>query len=327
MRIKQAVNKVPGGAMVVPLIIGATFNTFFPELLDIGGFTTGLARGSSALLGAFLVCMGAGLDIKGASKAVKIGGVITLTKFVIGVAVGLIVAHVFNDAFLGLSSLAVIGAMTNSNGGLYSALTGTYGNEKEVGAIAIVSMNDGPFLTMIALGTAGVATIPLSSLVAVVIPILLGMVLGNLDKELRKALAYGGPLLIPFFSFALGTGINLRMIFEAGISGILLGLMVTFFGGFFTIMADKTTGGTGVAGAAISSTAGNAVATPAAVAVADPSMQAIANVATPQIAAAVITSAVCTPLLTNYIAKKNVKKNKEISIESAKTVETIKISR
>lgn len=321
MRIKQAVNRVPGGAMVVPLIIGAAFNTFFPELLDIGGFTTGLARGSSALLGAFLVCMGAGLDIKGASKAVKIGGVVTLTKFIIGVSFGLIVAHIFNDAFLGLSSLAVIGAMTNSNGGLYSALTGTYGNEKEVGAIAIVSMNDGPFLTMIALGTAGVATIPLSSLIAVVIPIVLGMILGNLDPELRKALSYGGPLLIPFFSFALGTGINLSMIFEAGLSGILLGLIVTFFGGIFTILADRATGGTGVAGAAISSTAGNAVATPAAVAVADPSMQAIANIATPQIAAAVITSAVCTPLLTNYIAKRNAKQEKLVPTE---TVEVTK---
>lgn len=320
MKIKETVTKIPGGSMVVPLIIGATFNTFFPQILDIGGFTTGLARGSNALLGAFLVCMGAGLDLKGASKALKIGGVITLTKFVVGALIGILVATFFNNNFLGLSSIALIGAMTNSNGGLYSALTGTYGNKKEVGAIAIVSMNDGPFLTMIALGTAGIASIPFSSLIAVIIPIAIGMVLGNLDKEIKESLSKGGPLLIPFFSFALGAGINLGMIFEAGLSGIILGLIVTFVGGAFNILADKLTGGTGVAGAAISSTAGNAVATPAAIAAADPSLQAVVNIATPQIAAAVITTALCTPILTNFVAKRNEKKDRnnkrEVSLQS-----------
>ncbi len=39
MQIYKAVNKVPGGLMVVPLFLGMVINTFFPHLLKIGSYT------------------------------------------------------------------------------------------------------------------------------------------------------------------------------------------------------------------------------------------------------------------------------------------------
>jgi len=312
MKIKATIEKVPGGMMVIPLILGALINTFAPQILKIGGFTTAMATGANAILGVFLLCMGAGMDLKAAPKSLKTGFVITLVKFGIGVAIGLIVAKFFgSNGLWGLSSLAIVAAMTNTNGGLYAALTGEFGNKSEVGAIAIISVNDGPFLTMIALGTAGIASIPLLSLLGVVLPIALGMLLGNLDKQMRDFLMKGGPMLIPFFAFALGCGLSLSMLVKAGLPGILLGVMTVVVGGFFNILADKASGGTGVAGAAASSTAGNAVGTPAAVVLADPSLSAIAAIATPQIAASTITTAILVPILTTYMARRN--KKKELS--------------
>ncbi|MBN2349149.1 MAG: 2-keto-3-deoxygluconate permease [Bacteroidales bacterium] len=305
MNIKKNIEKVPGGMMIFPLILGAVINTISPKALQIGGFTTAIANGSAALIGVFLVCMGAGISFKAAPKALKKGGVITVTKFLIGVAIGLNIARFFGTKGLwGLSSLAVIAAMTNSNGGLFAALVGEFGDETDVGSIAVLSLNDGPFLTMIALGTAGIATIPLNSLIGVLIPIVAGMILGNLDNEMKKFLMAGGPILIPFFAFALGTGINFKMLIVAGLSGILLGVFTTFIGGFFNILSDRITGGSGIAGAAASSTAGNAVATPAAVALADPGLTALSQIATPQVAASVMTTAILTPILTAYIAKR-----------------------
>ena len=306
MKIKQTIERIPGGMMVIPLILGAIFNTFVPDLLNIGGFTTALFKdGATSLIGAFLFCMGAGIQLKAAPKVLKKGVAITFSKFIVAIAIGLAVDKLFGEnGFLGLSALAIISAMSNTNGGLYAALAGEYGDETDVGAIAVISINDGPFLTMVALGAAGLANIPFISLIAVLAPIGIGMILGNLDKDLRHFLVQGGPLLIPFFAFALGAGMELGSLFNAGLPGILLGVLTTFVGGIFNILSDKAAGGSGIAGAAASSTAGNAVATPHALALADPSMSALAASATPLVAASTMTTAILTPLLTWMVRQK-----------------------
>lgn len=45
VRILGTMKKFPAGVMVIPLLIGCIINTFFPDILTIGGFTTGLFKG------------------------------------------------------------------------------------------------------------------------------------------------------------------------------------------------------------------------------------------------------------------------------------------
>lgn len=304
MKLKATIERIPGGMMIIPLFIGVLLNTFFPQILKIGGLTTSLANGSGALIGAFLFCMGAGINFRSAPKSIKKGIAVTFTKFAVGALLGILVAYLFgSEGIFGLSALAIISAVTNSNGGLYAALAGEFGDETDVGAIAILSINDGPFLTMVALGAAGIANMPLLPIIGVILPLAIGVVLGNLDADLRDFLLKGGMILIPFFAFALGAALNLNMVIEAGLPGILLGLITTFFGGIFNILSDRAVGGTGICGAAASSTAGNAVATPAAIALVDPSLAPLVGTATSQIAAAVVTTVICTPILTQLVFK------------------------
>lgn len=305
MNIKKLIDRIPGGMMVAPLVMGAVINTFCPQALEIGGFTSALFKnGAAALIGAFLLCMGAGISVQAAPRVLLQGSAITVTKLLVAVAIGLGVERLFGaQGIFGLSGMAIIAAMSNSNGGLYAALVGEFGNERDVGAVSVLCLNDGPFFTMIALGAAGMANIPLMALVAVLVPLLAGMMLGNLDPAMRDFLTQGGTVLIPLFAFALGAGIDLNMLLQGGIAGLLLGLLTTFVGGFFTIRVDRLVGGSGIAGAAASSTAGNAVATPLAIAQADPALASVTAAAAPLIAASVITTAVLTPLLTSWVAK------------------------
>ena len=240
--ILNFLKKVPAGMMVIPLLLGSLIVTIFPNAFEIGGLTAAVfsSAGTNTLLGAQLFCMGTALSVKDMPKVLKRGGVLLLAKFAIGAGIGILVGKVFGAAgFLGLTPLAIICAVTNSNGSVYLTLMGEYGDEADCGCFPLLALNDGPFFTLVALGASGLANIPFQSLIAAIIPIALGMLLGNLDKGLRNLFAPMGSAIIPLIGFALGTGINLTNVIKGGFPGILLGLITVFVGGGFILLCDK----------------------------------------------------------------------------------------
>lgn len=309
MDILKTVRKIPGGLMIVPLLLGALINTIFPQALAIGGFTSHLFKtGAMPILAVFLFANGAQINAKQAGEPLIKGAALTFIKFIIGAGLGILVNKLLGPTggLLALSPLVIIAAVTNSNGGLYAALAGEYGDSTDVGAVSILSINDGPFFTMLALGATGIAEVPFMALVATIVPILIGFIFGNLDENLRKFLEPLTVALIPFFAFPLGAALNFGQLLQAGVPGIILGVVCTVttgLGGYYTMKLLKAKNPH--IGAAIGTTAGNAAATPAALAAVDKSLEAIAPVATVQIAAAIIVTAILCPMLVNYLAKRD----------------------
>ena len=306
MKILQTVNKVPGGLMVVPMFIGILVNTFAPDALKIGGFTEALTnKGYLTLIAMYLFVVGTKMTLRAAPVMLKRGFGIMFAKVGIAIILSLAVAYFFNGDFLGLSTLAILAAMNDTNGGMFMALTSTFGDKEDAGTYVPQSIETGPFLTMLILVGAGLAHIPWLTMVSVIAPIAAGAILANLDEELREFFGSREAIIVPFMAFALGQTINLNAVAKAGLQGILLGLTVLIATGTACIVIDRLLGGSGVAGAAASSTAGNAAGTPQAVAIADPSYALIAPVATIQVAASVIITALLTPLLTAIVFKRN----------------------
>lgn len=318
MRIKANMEKIPGGMMVVPLLLGALINTFFPGMLRIGGFTQELfVDGALVLIALFLLCAGAQINVRNVGTTIGKGVTLLTVKWAVGAAFGLI-AYAFagtDGLFLGLAPLAIIAAMTNSNGGLYVALVGQYGKGDDRAAYSILALNDGPFLTMVALSIFGAmgfvdGLFSVIDFVAVLLPIVIGAVLGNLDEEMRDFLDSGSNMLIPFFAFALGMGINFADILAGGLGGIVLGFMTVFLTGTAGYWVFKLFNWNPIVGASEGSSAGNSVATPAAIASANAAFASVESVATVQVAASVVTTAILLPIYVGFLVKRLEKKGK-----------------
>jgi 2-keto-3-deoxygluconate permease len=302
MKIMKFVNKVPGGLMVVPLFLGMIINTFFPNLLKIGGFTEALSGiGYPTVLGMYLFTVGTKMTLRTAPRMLKRGLGILIAKVAMAMLVSLSVAKFLGGDLFGLSTLALLVAMSDTNGGMFMALTSIMGDKEDVGTYVPQSIETGPFLTMIILVGAGLANIPWLAMVSVIAPIFVGAILGNLDSDLRDFFGGHEPIIVPFMAFTLGQNINLASVLTGGLPGIALGIMTFVLTGIVCIVVDKLLGGTGIAGAAASSTAGNSAAVPKAIAMADPSYSAIAPIATVQVAASVIVTAILTPILTSWM--------------------------
>ncbi|MEH7524238.1 2-keto-3-deoxygluconate permease [Bacillus sp. JJ1503] len=338
MKIKKNIERVPGGLMVIPLMLGALLNTIdqlhipfimnilkslgvspsqegIYEFMRIGGFSEALFKnGTLTLIGLFLFCAGSQMNLRVGGKALKKGILLTSSKCLTGIVIGILFGVFFDpmNGLLGLSTVAIIAAMTNGNEGMYAVLTGQYGNRSDVGAISVLTLNDGPFFTMLALGMVG-SHFPLIAFIAVLLPIALGMLLGNLDEDIREFLKPGETLLVPFFAFCLGAGMNFMSFFnpDAVWGGLALGFITVILTAITGILVYRLFGERSTIGpVAEASTAGNAVGTPAAIAAAAAvsagaglmtleeakAFQDIANLATIQISISTITTSILCPI-------------------------------
>ena len=264
-------SRIPGGLMLIPLALGIAFGNLAPDALGIGGFTTALFRdGTLTLIAVLIVATGAQITGSRSGKAAASTTLVvlfakTLVPITLAVTLGLTVGI---DGILGVSVLALITIFGNSNGALWLAFAGQYGDERDRGAYVASAFDDGPFLALIFLGASGLGDIPIIAFVAALVPFILGLIIGAVDREWTKVLNGAAAITIPFMSFCVGTGISISNVLTGGLAGIVLGVMVVILTGGLTYLGYKFVlkrGNQSGIGFAAGTTAGNAVAVPAVV--------------------------------------------------------------
>ncbi|WP_122263913.1 2-keto-3-deoxygluconate permease [Ornithinimicrobium cerasi] len=303
-------SRIPGGMMVIPLVAGVLMSYFAPAALEIGSFTTALFKtGAPVLIGLLIFATGAQITGHASGKAAAQTTLVVLVAktlvpmtlaTVLGVTVGL-------DGIWGISILALLAIYGNSNGALWLAFAGQYGDERDTGAYVASAFDDGPFLALIFLGASGLGDIPFLALLGAVVPFILGLVVGLVDREWTQVLTAVPAVTIPFMSFAVGTGITLSNVVTGGLTGVILGLGVvcltgglTYLGYRFVLRRGPQSG----IGFAAGTTAGNAVAVPLAVATVDPTFESMVPLATAQTGAAVMVTALLAPTVAAWVMKR-----------------------
>jgi 2-keto-3-deoxygluconate permease len=312
VNIKRAIDRIPGGMMLVPLVLGACVHTFAPNAGKyLGSFSNGLISGTVPILAVWFFCMGATIDLRATGTVLRKSGTLLVTKIIVAWLVTLLVAMVMPEdgittgLFAGLSLLAITTAMDMTNGGLYATVMQQYGTKEESGAFVLMSIESGPLVSMLILGAAGVAVFEPRLFLGAVLPFLIGFALGNLDSSLRELFGRCVHPLIPFFGFALGNGIDLHVIATSGFPGIVLGLAVIVVTGIPLMLADRfLAGGNGAAGLAASSTAGAAIANPAIIGEMIPRFKPMVPAATALVATACLLTAILVPILTAMWVKR-----------------------
>lgn len=293
------IKKIPASSIIIPMLISSSLNTLAPGAMRIGPMSAAFSSeiGLNSIIYITLVAVGSQLTIKRFSKAIKRGSVLLISKVITSIIVSFIYVKVFGkNGIFGISSLAFISSISNQNNSIFIGMTNDYGDEYDIASAAIMAIISVPIFTFIILSFLGVAKITPNSIIDFIIPLLAGVVLGNIDKNFCEFLAGTQKYIMPFLGFAIGAGIDLMAILTGGLAGLVLSFLTVGAAFVISLPADifinKRPGW-----AAISTytAAGNSVIVPALVANLDPSWQAYESLASAQLGTVVILTSLLVP--------------------------------
>lgn len=300
--------KVPVGTFLVPMLISALLYTFWPDFFsNIGGVTDQLFGGkaNSFIIGLITFVSGIGVDVSSLGKLFKRHGIILLSKFVFVIAISFLYISVFgHEGFFGVSSLAFVVAMMGSNPSLYISLVEEYGDEIDPAAFGLTALFAIPALPMLVFGLGGGASVDWMPIISAIVPMIVGMILGNLDPDFRELFANGVVLLIPVLGWNIGQSLNLLEGLQSGLAGIVLSILYYVLMSP-TVFLDKTIlKNDGIASLSMISITATSASFPMIIAQSFPELEPFVNDATAQIVTAAIVTILVTPMLVTRLAEK-----------------------
>lgn len=299
--------KIPAGTLIVPMLVSALLHTLWPDLLHIGGITEDFIGGRSInfIIGMLTFSSGLGIDLESLKKVMKRQGVIMLVKIIVAVGLSLLYISVFGGSgIFGISAIAVTVALISMNPALYISLVDDFGAEVDKAAFGFTGLFSIPVIPVLIYSFDGQGAVDWLPIVSTIIPLLLGILLGNLDTDFKDFFAGTIPILLPLLGWNMGQSMNLVDAFNAGLSGVLLAVIYYVAMSSIVFFDRQVLKNDGVAAMAMNSVAALSTSIPAILAQSNPDLQQYVPSAIAQILMCNIISVFVTPIIVRKLANK-----------------------
>lgn len=300
--------KFPAGTLLIPMLASALINTIFPNLYaSLTGSAAALFTDKSTgfMVGVLSLVSGAMLDLNVLKHVLKKQGVLIILKLVIVLIIGTLLIKLmgYNTVF-GLSAVAIMVGLVSTNPAAYLAIVSENGSTEDEGAFSILGILSLPIFPILVYTISFGGEVPYISILHALIPILVGFVIGNLDKEFVAFTSPAIAILMPFLGWSLGANINLLDAIVNGYSGIfivlLIYLLITIPSYIFERSVLKSDG---ISAIAINIVAGVSLAAPKFIAEFDPNLESMLPAIVAQLTFAVVLSSVLTPIICRKLKK------------------------
>lgn len=299
--------KLPAGTLLVPMLVSALLHTIWPELFHIGGITEDFLGGRSInfIVGMLTFSSGLIIDMTSFKTMLKRHGVIMLVKLILVVLVSLLYAKLFGQqGILGISAVAFTVAMVSMNPAMYISLVDDFGTEVDKAAFAFTGLFSIPVIPVLIYSFNGQGTVDWMPILSTILPLLLGIILGNLDPDFRDLFGGTVVILLPLLGWNMGQGMNLITAFQAGFSGIVLGILYYVFTSSIVIFDQKVLKNDGIAPMAMNSVAALSTSIPAILAQSIPELQQYVPNAIAQILMVNLITVFVTPMIIRKMSEK-----------------------
>jgi 2-keto-3-deoxygluconate permease len=305
--------RIPAGTFLIPMLLSALLYTIAPSLFQIGGVTEALLGGESVsfIIGMITFTSGINVDLNVISKLLKRHGSVFLSKIVLSIVLSLIYMSLFGQSgIFGVSALAFTIAMSSINPALYISLIDDHGDDVDAAAFVLASLFSIPALPMLiyALGSGG--SVDWMPIISIIIPLILGVILGNLDPNFRDLFAGGVPILLPILGWNIGQGMNLLVALRSGISGIILAIMYYALITIPMVFIDRRIKkDDGIVAVSLNSVAGSASAFPLIIAAANPIVGPYVDSASAQVLTVALITVILTPIASRMLIQQRSNNN------------------
>ena len=243
-------NKIPAGTMFVPLVISAIISTICIEV-GLGTGTSGSGEtlweylgnpmkdlfgksGQMLLIGLMLFCTGTMIKPHDFVDVFKRGFWVILARLLPAYLICAIVWLTCGaKGFCGIDFITFTCVVTSANAALYMGIIPPYADNSDRAAFPVMLILSMPLLPFIFISSFGSLSGDASSatlqkvvqIFSLLIPFILGFILGNLDSKIREVFKGGNTIILPFLGFEFGSTINLVNAFKPSV--LLAAILLT----------------------------------------------------------------------------------------------------